>query len=166
MIFFDRASRPVTTGPMRRRPAGPSLPERITQELHSVADLWKSSRLPRLWHRVQMGVYFLLIKDQWGVKPPYGTLGCGTGSKTMQRCGRWCSTWPGNFGRHGRRCNSRFRLTRCRGSASTAACRSTAGRPGFDGMPMPAPRPYGDPTGGNFGSGGISALSPFRRPKR
>jgi hypothetical protein len=41
VISFDQANRPVTRGPIRRRREGPSLPERVTQELHSVADFWK-----------------------------------------------------------------------------------------------------------------------------
>src|SRR3954447_12423254 len=81
MIFFDRASRPGTTGPRRRRPEGPSLPERITQELHSVADLWKSSRTLRPSHRVQMGVYFLLIEEELRIRPTHGVIVCGDGTR-------------------------------------------------------------------------------------
>jgi CRISPR-associated exonuclease Cas4 len=33
---------------------------------------WKSSKQVRPWHRAQLGVYFLLIKDQMSVQPPHG----------------------------------------------------------------------------------------------
>src|SRR5207248_3140612 len=85
MIVFDRANRPVTTGPIRRRPEGPSLPERIMQELQSVADLWKKVRVVRLSHRAQMGAYFLLIEDELGIRPPHGFIVSGDGSSSGLR---------------------------------------------------------------------------------
>jgi hypothetical protein len=81
MIFFDRASRPVTTGPTRRRPEGPSLSEKLPQELHSVAGLWKTSRQLRQWHRAQMGVYFLLVEEQLRIRPSHGFIVCGDGTR-------------------------------------------------------------------------------------
>ena len=42
-----------------------------------VAEEWKSSRSPRAWHRAQLGVYFLLLEEETGVRPTYGVLVCG-----------------------------------------------------------------------------------------
>jgi CRISPR-associated exonuclease Cas4 len=42
---------------------------------------WKSSRQVRAWHRAQMGVYFALIEDQLGVRPPHGFIVCGDGTR-------------------------------------------------------------------------------------
>jgi CRISPR-associated exonuclease Cas4 len=50
-------------------------------ELRSVAGLWKSARRLGPWHRAQMGVYFLLIEDQLSVRPPYGVIVLGDGSR-------------------------------------------------------------------------------------
>src|SRR6516165_4854538 len=36
-----------------------------------IAEEWKSARGLRPWHRAQMGVYFLLVEDQLGVRPEY-----------------------------------------------------------------------------------------------
>ena len=46
-----------------------------------IVEEWKSS--PKVWpnHRVQMGAYFLLIDDQLGVKPSYGFIVCGDGTR-------------------------------------------------------------------------------------
>jgi hypothetical protein len=45
------------------------------------AEVWKSSR--RLWpgHIAQMGVYFLLIEERYGVRPPYGYVVLGSGKR-------------------------------------------------------------------------------------
>jgi CRISPR/Cas system-associated exonuclease Cas4 (RecB family) len=42
---------------------------------------WKSARQVRAWHRAQMGVYFALIEDQLGVRPPHGFIVCGDGAR-------------------------------------------------------------------------------------
>jgi CRISPR-associated exonuclease Cas4 len=42
---------------------------------------WKSARQLRPWHRAQMGVYFALIEDQLGVRPPHGFIVCGDGTR-------------------------------------------------------------------------------------
>src|SRR5262249_52754646 len=34
----------------------------------------KSILKVRLWHRAQMGVYFLLDEERFGVRPPYGNV--------------------------------------------------------------------------------------------
>lgn len=40
---------------------------------------WKSTRQVRPWHQAQMGVYFALIEDQLGVRPPHGYIVTGDG---------------------------------------------------------------------------------------
>ena len=42
---------------------------------------WKSSPHPRPWHRVQLGTYFLLIEEQLRIRPPYGFIVCGDGTR-------------------------------------------------------------------------------------
>jgi CRISPR-associated exonuclease Cas4 len=44
-----------------------------------IPEEWKSSR--RVWpsHRAQLGVYFVLIEDQLGVRPTHGFIVCGDG---------------------------------------------------------------------------------------
>ena len=46
-----------------------------------IPEEWKSSR--RLWpgHIAQMGVYFLLIEERYGVRPPYGYVVLGSGKR-------------------------------------------------------------------------------------
>jgi CRISPR-associated exonuclease Cas4 len=53
----------------------------VTQELHSVADLWKSSR--QVWpsHRAQLGVYFLLIEEELRIRPTHGFIVLGDGTR-------------------------------------------------------------------------------------
>ena len=46
-----------------------------------IPEEWKSARLLRHWHRVQVGVYFLLIEDQLGIKPPHGFVVLGDGTR-------------------------------------------------------------------------------------
>jgi CRISPR-associated exonuclease Cas4 len=46
-----------------------------------IPEEWKSARMLRPWHRMQMGVYFLLIEDQMKVIPPHGFIVCGDGSR-------------------------------------------------------------------------------------
>lgn len=40
-----------------------------------------SARVPRAWHRIQLGVYFLLIEDQLGYEPPHGFVVLGDGTR-------------------------------------------------------------------------------------
>lgn len=46
-----------------------------------IPEEWKSSRFLRPWHRAQMGVYFVLIEDQLGVRPEYGIIVTGDGAR-------------------------------------------------------------------------------------
>ena len=38
------------------------------------AEEWKSSQSPRAWHRALLGVYFLLLEEETGVRPSRGVL--------------------------------------------------------------------------------------------
>jgi CRISPR-associated exonuclease Cas4 len=46
-----------------------------------IVEEWKSTRVLRPWHRAQMGVYFLLVEDQLGVRPLHGFVVCGDGTR-------------------------------------------------------------------------------------
>ena len=46
-----------------------------------IPEEWKSARVLRPWHRAQMGVYFLVIEDQLGVRPPHGFIVTGDGTR-------------------------------------------------------------------------------------
>lgn len=46
-----------------------------------IPEEWKSSRRVYPAHRLQLGVYFLLIEDQLGVRPPHGFVVLGDGSR-------------------------------------------------------------------------------------
>ena len=46
-----------------------------------IPEEWKSARMMRPWHRVQLGVYFLLIEDRLGIVPPHGFVVLGDGSR-------------------------------------------------------------------------------------
>lgn len=57
-------------------------PDRLIQEGGCIIpEEWKSS--PRLWphHKAQMGVYLLLVEEEYGVPPPYGVIVTGDGSR-------------------------------------------------------------------------------------
>jgi CRISPR/Cas system-associated exonuclease Cas4 (RecB family) len=47
----------------------------------AIPEEWKSSAKLQPSHRVQMGVYFLLIEDQLKVKPSHGFVVCGDGTR-------------------------------------------------------------------------------------
>jgi CRISPR-associated exonuclease Cas4 len=50
-----------------------------------IPEEWKSSR--SLWpnHKAQLGVYFLLIEDQLGVRPSHGFIVCGDKNRSRHR---------------------------------------------------------------------------------
>ena len=57
-------------------------PDRLYQENGFVIpEEWKSSHHPRPWHRLQLGVYFLLVEEHYRLRPPYGFIVCGDGSR-------------------------------------------------------------------------------------
>ena len=57
-------------------------PDRLIREGETVIpEEWKSARQLRGWHRAQMGVYFLLIEEELGVRPPHGVVVLGDGTR-------------------------------------------------------------------------------------
>jgi CRISPR-associated exonuclease Cas4 len=57
-------------------------PDRLIREGGMVIpEEWKSSRSVWPNHKAQLGVYFLLIEDQLGVKPSHGFIVCGDGTR-------------------------------------------------------------------------------------
>jgi CRISPR-associated exonuclease Cas4 len=46
-----------------------------------IPEEWKSAREVRPWHRAQLGVYFLLIEEELRVRPTYGVIVCGDGTR-------------------------------------------------------------------------------------
>lgn len=46
-----------------------------------IPEEWKSGRVLRHWHRIQVGVYLLLIEDRLCVKPPHGFVVLGDGTR-------------------------------------------------------------------------------------
>jgi CRISPR-associated exonuclease Cas4 len=46
-----------------------------------IPEEWKSARVLRPWHRAQMGVYLLLVEEEYGVRPPYGVIVTGNGTR-------------------------------------------------------------------------------------
>lgn len=46
-----------------------------------VIEEWKSARQVRPWHRAQMGVYFLLAEERFGIRPSHGFIVCGDGTR-------------------------------------------------------------------------------------
>ncbi len=48
-------------------------PDRIVRDGKLfIPEEWKSSKKGEPWHLVQLGVYFILIEDHYGKRPPYG----------------------------------------------------------------------------------------------
>ena len=48
-------------------------PDRIVRQgEHLIPEEWKSSKRVSEGHRLQLGTYFLLIEEEYGVRPPYG----------------------------------------------------------------------------------------------
>jgi CRISPR-associated exonuclease Cas4 len=57
-------------------------PDRIVEENGvRIPEEWKSARTLRPWHRSQIGVYFLLLEEEIGIRPAHGTIVCGDGSR-------------------------------------------------------------------------------------
>ena len=50
-------------------------PDRIVKHgRFFIPEEWKSSKKVEPWHLVQLGVYFILIEDHYGVRPPHGVI--------------------------------------------------------------------------------------------
>ena len=57
-------------------------PDRIIRDGRSIViEEWKSSRAVRGSHVAQLGVYFLLAAERFGVEPLHGFIVCGDGSR-------------------------------------------------------------------------------------
>ena len=46
-----------------------------------IPEEWKSSKKVQPWHIAQLGVYFILIEDHYGVRPPHGFIVLGDGRR-------------------------------------------------------------------------------------
>lgn len=46
-----------------------------------IPEEWKSSKKVAPWHIVQLGTYFLLIEEEYGVRPPHGFIVTGDGKR-------------------------------------------------------------------------------------
>ncbi len=42
---------------------------------------WKTARTLQPWHRAQIGLYLLLVEEEYGVRPPYGVIETGDGQR-------------------------------------------------------------------------------------
>ena len=57
-------------------------PDRIVEQGGSlVPEEWKSSKKVQPWHIAQLGTYFILIEEVYGVRPPYGVVVLGDGAR-------------------------------------------------------------------------------------
>jgi CRISPR-associated exonuclease Cas4 len=57
-------------------------PDRIVREGEFlIPEEWKSSRRVGDGHRLQLGTYFILIEETYGVRPPHGWVVLGDGSR-------------------------------------------------------------------------------------
>jgi CRISPR-associated exonuclease Cas4 len=55
-------------------------PDRIVKQGgFLVPEEWKSSRKVEPWHIAQLGTYFILAEEAYGVRPPYGVIMLGDG---------------------------------------------------------------------------------------
>ena len=57
-------------------------PDRIVRQGKAlIPEEWKSSKRVSEGHRLQLGTYFLLIEEEYGVRPPFGVVVLGDGSR-------------------------------------------------------------------------------------
>ena len=57
-------------------------PDRIVRQGENlIPEEWKSSKRVNQGHRLQLGTYFLLIEEEYGVRPPFGVVVLGDGSR-------------------------------------------------------------------------------------
>lgn len=57
-------------------------PDRIVKRGNTyIPEEWKSSKRVSHGHRLQLGTYFLLIEETYGVRPPFGVVVLGDGSR-------------------------------------------------------------------------------------
>jgi CRISPR-associated exonuclease Cas4 len=59
-------------------------PDRIVRDGKlMIPEEWKSSRRVNQGHRLQLGTYFLLIEEEFGVRPPHGFVVLGDDSRVQ-----------------------------------------------------------------------------------
>ena len=46
-----------------------------------IPEEWKSAKRVSEGHRLQLGTYFLLIEEEYGVRPPFGVVVLGDGTR-------------------------------------------------------------------------------------
>ena len=57
-------------------------PDRLIRDGNDlIPEEWKGANQMRPWHRAQMAVYFIVIEEDLSVRPPYGIVVCGDGSR-------------------------------------------------------------------------------------
>jgi CRISPR-associated exonuclease Cas4 len=57
-------------------------PDRIVKQGNTyIPEEWKSSKHVSHGHRLQLGAYFVLIEEKYGVRPPFGFVVLGDGSR-------------------------------------------------------------------------------------
>src|SRR4051794_22195321 len=57
-------------------------PDRIVRDGEFlIPEEWKSSRRVSDGHRLQLGAYFILLEEEYGVRPPFGVIVLGDGSR-------------------------------------------------------------------------------------
>ncbi len=59
-------------------------PDRIVRKGETlIPEEWKSSKRVNRGHRLQLGTYFILIEEEYGVRPPFGVVVLGDGSRVQ-----------------------------------------------------------------------------------
>lgn len=57
-------------------------PDRIVKQGNTyIPEEWKSSKRASHGHRLQLATYFILIEERYGVRPPFGVVVLGDGSR-------------------------------------------------------------------------------------
>lgn len=57
-------------------------PDRIVRRGEDlIPEEWKSSKKVEPWHAAQLGTYFILIEEHYGVRPPFGVIVTGDGRR-------------------------------------------------------------------------------------
>jgi CRISPR-associated exonuclease Cas4 len=61
-------------------------PDRIVREGEFfIPEEWKSSKRVNDGHRLQLGAYFILVEEEYGVRPPHGVVVLGDGTRVVVR---------------------------------------------------------------------------------
>src|SRR5215210_327239 len=57
-------------------------PDRVVRQgEHLIPEEWKSGKRVSDGHKLQLGTYFLLIEEKYGVRPPFGVVVLGDGKR-------------------------------------------------------------------------------------